>query len=277
MKYHVNTKTGETGECGAVKGKCPFGSESEHYTSRKAAQAAYEHKMEGATLPAISKTPAEVLAARETLQEHKADLAYMGIADKIMIDALLLGKKISDSKLDLYILNNQPVDNGYASVGELQALSAAITIATAERSKSTAPSTLVTLENFDPVKNSMFSNRNARKSAVVAGKALRREQAHAEWMRELAARAEEVAADPDFNSDYTKQQLLNAAAEQNAEANRSDARVRAQLKEIQYLFDRDPVYAATANNEVNHLLRSGTLKNQVSQLDSLPLGEVRKA
>jgi len=54
MRYHVNPETGDAGKCSATKGNCPFGGESEHYTSAKAARAAYEDKQDSqvfATLP----------------------------------------------------------------------------------------------------------------------------------------------------------------------------------------------------------------------------------
>lgn len=47
MSFHVNTKTGETGECGAVKGKCPFGNAENHYTSAAAARTAFEEAQAG--------------------------------------------------------------------------------------------------------------------------------------------------------------------------------------------------------------------------------------
>jgi hypothetical protein len=40
--FHVNPETGDTGKCRAAKGKCPFGSMDEHYTTAEAARAAYE-------------------------------------------------------------------------------------------------------------------------------------------------------------------------------------------------------------------------------------------
>ena len=43
-KFHVNGK-GEAGKCSAEKGGCPFGGESEHYTSAQAARTAYENDM----------------------------------------------------------------------------------------------------------------------------------------------------------------------------------------------------------------------------------------
>jgi len=40
--FHVNPETGDAGKCRAAKGKCPFGSLDEHYTTAEAARAAYE-------------------------------------------------------------------------------------------------------------------------------------------------------------------------------------------------------------------------------------------
>lgn len=44
MKFHINPTTGDAGKCSATQGKCPFGGESEHYTSAEAARSAYESK-----------------------------------------------------------------------------------------------------------------------------------------------------------------------------------------------------------------------------------------
>lgn len=44
-KFHVNLKTGEAGLCRAVGEGCPFGSSDKHYTSKEAAQKAYENFM----------------------------------------------------------------------------------------------------------------------------------------------------------------------------------------------------------------------------------------
>lgn len=64
-KYHVNP-AGEPGPCGANK-NCPFGGDSDHYTTKEAAREAYEKNMSAETLPAASKkssaTDAEVSKA----------------------------------------------------------------------------------------------------------------------------------------------------------------------------------------------------------------------
>jgi len=44
-KFHVNNESGDVGECHASKGKCPFGSDAEHYTSASAARRAFEVSM----------------------------------------------------------------------------------------------------------------------------------------------------------------------------------------------------------------------------------------
>jgi len=66
-KFHINT-AGEAGQCKAVNGKCPFGSESEHFTSAEAAREAFEARQESFATPAKRET-AYVAAA---LKEHRS-------------------------------------------------------------------------------------------------------------------------------------------------------------------------------------------------------------
>lgn len=44
-KFHVNPNTGNSGTCKSAKGKCPFGSEDEHFSSAEAASSAAEKLM----------------------------------------------------------------------------------------------------------------------------------------------------------------------------------------------------------------------------------------
>jgi hypothetical protein len=53
VKYHINGK-GEAGKCSAQQGGCPFGDESEHFTSADAARKHYEKEMEGNATPAAT-------------------------------------------------------------------------------------------------------------------------------------------------------------------------------------------------------------------------------
>lgn len=41
-KFHINPETGDAGSCRATQGKCPFGSEEQHYDSANEARTAYE-------------------------------------------------------------------------------------------------------------------------------------------------------------------------------------------------------------------------------------------
>lgn len=52
-KYHVNDK-GEPGRCAAYSGGCPFGGDSDHYTSQEEARAGFEDKMNHLTFTKVS-------------------------------------------------------------------------------------------------------------------------------------------------------------------------------------------------------------------------------
>lgn len=56
-KFHVNDK-GESGQCRATQGGCPFGGEAQHYSSPEIARQAYELSMAGEQIATISKKPA---------------------------------------------------------------------------------------------------------------------------------------------------------------------------------------------------------------------------
>lgn len=68
-KFHVNDK-GESGQCRAEKGGCPFGGEAQHYSSPEIARQAYELSMAGEQIATIKKTPSEkVTKAAEKLKD----------------------------------------------------------------------------------------------------------------------------------------------------------------------------------------------------------------
>lgn len=63
-KYHINPETGNAGECSAKKDNCPFGADSEHYTTPEAAREAYEKTQEGkAANVKAAKRPAPLSAS----------------------------------------------------------------------------------------------------------------------------------------------------------------------------------------------------------------------
>lgn len=53
-KFHINGN-GEAGACKAEKGGCPFGGESDHFTSADAARSAYEDQMTGQAAGKLQK------------------------------------------------------------------------------------------------------------------------------------------------------------------------------------------------------------------------------
>ncbi len=57
-KFHINGR-GVAGKCSAVKGSCPFGDDSDHYTTEIAARAAYEKSMESGR--PLRKAPKELV------------------------------------------------------------------------------------------------------------------------------------------------------------------------------------------------------------------------
>lgn len=62
--FHVNPATGEAGACSAQKGKCPFGSTDDHFTSAEAARSSYENSMAAKAHAPVSKQKGDGRAAR---------------------------------------------------------------------------------------------------------------------------------------------------------------------------------------------------------------------
>lgn len=76
-KIHVNLKTGETGQCEAEKGGCPFGGDDQHYTSETAAREAYDNFVANDNDPATNdftelKKPKRTTRTR-TVQTNAVD------------------------------------------------------------------------------------------------------------------------------------------------------------------------------------------------------------
>lgn len=75
-KFHINKK-GEAGRCSAQSDRCPFGGESEHYSSTDEAQKAYENLQKSQVAPAISKSNVDPLS----LTHHSATKDSTQIAE----------------------------------------------------------------------------------------------------------------------------------------------------------------------------------------------------
>lgn len=82
MSFHINTDTGDVGECHAQKGQCPFGA-ANHYTSGPAARQAYEASMtegvDSVQAQKINNARVKLTAAQDSLR--KADYAMNDTAN----------------------------------------------------------------------------------------------------------------------------------------------------------------------------------------------------
>lgn len=54
-KFHINPENGVVSACKSTKGRCPFGTDAEHYTSKEAATGAYEKSMDNQIAASITK------------------------------------------------------------------------------------------------------------------------------------------------------------------------------------------------------------------------------
>lgn len=91
-KYHTNQDTGDSGACRAEKDNCPFGSEDSHYTSLKAARAAYEAEQD------LFSMTSHALSMRR-FDKRLGDSYRVGEMNDVNFDQLVktLGQPIDDS------------------------------------------------------------------------------------------------------------------------------------------------------------------------------------
>lgn len=68
-KFHVN-KAGKTGACSATKGGCPFGGESDHYSTEAEARQSFEDS-QGSQITTVSKTGITKAPSLKTLRESE--------------------------------------------------------------------------------------------------------------------------------------------------------------------------------------------------------------
>lgn len=291
--YHVNPNTGNPNICRAEKGGCPFGGTNEHYDTKAEAREAYEKQMDEATL-ALKSVQKEISDRRESNgnpdldnADRQADLKSavedfpkfeVSKAEQKMLDDLAAGKKVSDSKLDLFLVShrNLTVDDGFKQQEHIESARRVFAHIEQIRRDRGTPSTLATLDKFDPATQTLFSNPEARTNPYVAGKAIRREMSNSDWLNELADRNEQNAATLK-DSSVTPEQYLNAAKEQRRRAHESLVRVKAQIREVQYLFDTDPKFASRADRDLHSLLSAGHLRTLGDNDKDVWIGPVKKA
>lgn len=77
MKFHINKATGNVGKCSAVKGQCPFGPDSDHFTSADAARSSYE---------SLQSDSAVLDSARKDLEQFGEKSSVFNLWSKIHSD-----------------------------------------------------------------------------------------------------------------------------------------------------------------------------------------------
>ena len=300
-KYHISPSTGNPNKCSASVKPCPLGGENEHYPSKEAAREAYEKTQTngGNTVAKLKKATASkveneqghasvstiggVSITPEMTERYNSSIKKIGYQtpplskaeDKVLED-VGNGKKVSDEKLDAMIdrLRWSSTNHGHAEPEQVAAGAEVLSYLKAVRSKSPAPNTLPTATTFDPAKQSLFSNPQARNSPAVMAKSLSRTSGHMEWMQQLAtdSRAAASGADPDQRESY-----LNSAKRYDDEAKRAEAKLHAQFREAQWCFDNNETWRNNAKFGLVRHLRSGMYRDPAPQYRDIPIDGVRKA
>lgn len=303
-KYHISPVTGNPNRCYASKKPCPVGGADEHYSSKEEAREAYEKSQSegGQTVTKLKKTPAPssdtqgksasvtsiggTTITPEMTEKYREVVTNSYISttpplnnsEKKILSDVAAGKTISDEKLDAMIDRLRHVATHAELVSEKALANGKIVLPylKAVRSKSPNPNTLKDVKDFDPATQTVFSNKDARRHPMIAGKAIRRTSAHIDWMNQLAddarAIALEVEKDPEAREVYR-----NKAAIWADEALRSEVKLRAQLKEIQYQYDNDETFRNNTNLSIASHLRAGVYRDTDSKYNGIPLEGVKKA
>jgi len=83
--FHVNPATGEAGACSAQKGKCPFGSTDDHFTSAEAARSSYENSMATKAHAAVSKPRGDGRSTRGAWPDIELYRSRIGKYDEVFV------------------------------------------------------------------------------------------------------------------------------------------------------------------------------------------------
>lgn len=260
-RMHIND-AGEPGDCNA-NFNCPFGSlDEDHYDTPQEAREAYEKKME--TEGYVFKShkfgaPPFVPATKEELakssENAKAVLNKSGLltgrslsqTDKNLVQKVLDGKKVSDEKIDSFLDRNfaleKPGDNEYNDPKDINKVFDHIRLV---RKQSQTPSTLTTLDAFDPATQSVVGS-TVRSSPNKMAKAMQKSLNSINHLQSLA--------DTNFYTAETDESLTD---EQRAfyrgrgeihleESKREEVRLDALHREMQWQLENDPKFAWQAD------------------------------
>lgn len=284
VRYHINPETGRAGQCTAKK-QCRFGvPASQHYNSKDEARAAYESKMSAGNVTSVT-TKRTVVSSQKTTPKSNANTGSTDTAvlvdnlkqqiehfpmwrfnnsEQTLLKKLAEGRKVSNETLDDFLHNNRnlSVEDQYITSADAKENAQLLDNVTKIRKTYNSPSTLVTLDNFDPATHTIFSNPQARKMGSIAGKAISREFAHAEWMEELAQQHEnEIKYSL---TDDESRKIENGVLKCRDERAASEAKLMAQLKEVKYLMDNDESFRKTLTPTIISKVNQALINGEVS-------------
>lgn len=104
MAFHVNTETGNTGQCKASKGGCPFGGDSgkeNHYNTPAEAQVAAEAYMENVYKDVQSQYASKVTDGGDYSIHMKRRLIDEATSERGKVSQAVIGRLLSKDKDEL--------------------------------------------------------------------------------------------------------------------------------------------------------------------------------
>lgn len=266
-RYHMSER-GEMAPCKAEAGNCPLG--GDHYESKEEAQAgiearlAEEHDVNSGIRKNTKTSQTDDTEAAPSPNDDELDRArrVLGLTapEVNMVKKLRDGKSVPDKKLDTFIAEREISFDRHALPGrdddEFQK-NAADTLAyvKSERSKSNTPSTLHTVQSFDPSTETMFSNSKARSYAHIAGKALIREEGE---LKNAEAQRAEYNSRSDDSSAYSKEEMKFLKEANSRRIAKSTARLNGLIKETKWLSENDSQFAKTMTSAQKSAVRRYT-------------------
>lgn len=285
-RIHING-AGEPGECHAEK-QCPFGGDDQHHDSVDAAREAYEKKMEdGGYIFKSHKfgAPPFVPATKEELAESSAKAQngldksgalkanWLSQTDKNLVQKIIEGKKVPDEKIDSFLDRNYDLERPGKSPGldpnDAKAVYDHIRLV---RAQSQTPSTLTTLDNFDPATHSVVGSavrEDPAKMAKAATKSLNR-------VRHLQSLADDYFYTAETDEDQTDEERAYVRAEAELfleDSKREEVRSDAIIAELKWMTENDSQFAARANPEAVRASKSFKLRSNPGKYS---VGTVRK-
>lgn len=251
-KFHINPQTGNPGRCKAAV-QCPYGGESEHFKSKKDAREHYENKMEretfATTLPQTAVKTEEREKALEGFNSGEFDRVNMPYYDRNLVHSVLEGKTASAKDIDEMLERNWKLERDEPSgdADRTELVRQILDEVRKERQNMNTPSTLPTVANLDPENESVFASLHNRCDPKAGIASIETNLKLAREKQAEAQRYEKYKQNPSLSADEAAK--YDSAIETSLiESQKANARAAAFKKEIQWMADNDPGYAASMDD-----------------------------